>query len=314
MIYGRYSVRMMERTLTERQLYHNCRVKIYPDGSRDILVASAPIFRVSGYEERGADATSFEALKDRLRSEKLLAEAMEIFGDTEDFHEPKVCKTSANIARSKRRARAAVSDLAMCNDFKYFVTLTLDEKAIDRYDMKAITKRLNTWLDNRVRRDGLKYVLVAEHHKDKAVHFHGFFNDALAVEDSGTMVPPSGGKPKRPKSKAQKADWLANGGHIVFNLPAWDFGYTTAIELYGTRRAAIGYVCKYITKAQEKIGGRWYYSGGNLKRPEIQICVADYRAFSQLEDVASFVIDELGVSMIKCTVEGGESLEAWGIC
>ena len=182
----------------------------------------------------------------------------------------------------------------------------MDGAVVDRYNPKEVTRKLNNWLDNHVRRSGLKYVLVAEYHKDKAIHFHGFFNDALAAVDSGTISLPGGGKPRRPRSKAQRAAWLADGGHIVYNLPAWSLGFTTAIKLYGDRRAAVGYVCKYITKAQEKVGGRWYYSGGDLKRPRVEFADVTYNEVIGTEGAFSFVIDALGASVIRWTEKGGD--------
>ncbi|MEG2679902.1 MAG: hypothetical protein RR949_08155, partial [Oscillospiraceae bacterium] len=158
--------------------------------------------------------------------------------------------TPANLDRAMRRARAQVKDLALCSGFSYFVTLTLDRAVIDRYDIGTIMQHLNPWLDNRVRRKGLSYVLVPEHHKDGAIHFHGFFNAALPVEDSGHV---------------DKA------GHTVYHLPDWTLGYTTAIRLYGDYSAAVSYVCKYVGKEGAKIGGRWYYSGGELGHPEVEL-------------------------------------------
>lgn len=166
-------------------------------------------------------------------------------------------RAAASAERARRRARAAISDLARSNDFRWFVTLTLDRERIDRYDVREITRRVNHWLDNQVRRAGLKYVLVPEHHKDGAVHFHGLFNDALEARDSGHRD---------------------GEGHRIFNLPAWSLGFTTAIELYGDRRRAIGYVCKYIGKEAVKVGGRWYYSGGDLQKPSVETLDADYAA------------------------------------
>lgn len=212
-----------------------------------------------------------------------------------------------SLARSKRRARTNVRDYALNTDFRYFVTLTLDGARIDRYDPKAVTKALSIWCDNQVRRKGLAYVLVAEEHKDGAIHFHGFFNDALPVVDSGTMVPPGGGKPRRPRSKAQRADWEAQGGRVVYNLPAWTLGFTTAIELYGDRHAAVGYVCKYITKAQSKVGGRWYYSGGKLGVPDVLWADLDMEAAAHGQEAHWFETDGLpGVKFVAFKVKGGE--------
>lgn len=222
--------------LTADAIRHTCRVKIFPDGTADVLIASRAIFRESGWEER----------------QTYPAETPE----TPETPDPEAedAIPSCGPERAMRRARAAVRDIARANRFAYFVTLTLDAAKVDRYDMAAITKKLNNWLDNRVRRNGLAYVLVPERHKDGAIHFHGFFNDALPVVDSGH------------KDRA---------GHRVYNLPAWPLGFSTAIELYGDYQSAVAYVCKYIGKQGEKPGGRWYYSGGDLKRPEVYLCDAD---------------------------------------
>ena len=153
------------------------RVKVYPDGSRDILVCSKAVFRMGGWED------TTPRRKERRKAPE----------------------GAADDARAMRRARAQVRELALCNHFTQFVTLTLDAAQVDRYDMAAITRKLNAWLSNQVQRRGLRYILVPERHKDGAVHFHGFFNDALERSDSGTMIPPEGGRPRRPRSRAQAA-------------------------------------------------------------------------------------------------------------
>lgn len=171
---------------------------------------------------------------------------------------------AASTRRSVSRARAAVRDLARSNPWRFFVTLTLSPEKVNRYDPVDVLRHLRHWLGNNVRRKGLVYLLVPEHHKDGAIHFHGLFNDALEAVDSGHKD----GK-----------------GHTVYNLPGWGWGFSTAIELYGERDAAVNYVCKYIGKqldgsmggTPEKIGGRWYYSGGNLARPAVSWVDVDIR-------------------------------------
>lgn len=254
---------------------HNCRVKRYPDGSADIVAASAPfgggeIRRLAPDVEEGRPLpVSWEEQNNpRLREARRRArqegdydilERVAIQDDGTD-DEALQARRRASLERAKRRARVAVRDLGLCNDFRYFVTLTLDQGKIDRYDPKEVVRHLNHWLDNNVRRRGLRYVLVPEHHKDGAIHFHGFFNDALEAVDSG--------------HKDKK-------GHTVYNLPGWGWGFSTAIALYGERAAAVAYCCKYIAKAQEKIGGRWYYSGGDLRKPDVEWCDVDYASFSE---------------------------------
>lgn len=275
--------RMFDRTCTrgrftasEAAIKYNARVKFYPDGAIEVAAAERALFRESGWEGRGGGADPLDEQREA--------------GDPE-----------ASLQRSRRRARAAIADLAYSNDFRYFVTFTLDAAKVNRYDVREVTRKLTYWLDNRVRRVGLRYVLVPELHKDGAVHFHGLINDVLPVVDSGTVVRATGGKPRKPRSEAERRRWLAEGGHVVYNLPAWGLGFSTAIELYGSRQATIAYVCKYVTKSTGKVGGRWYYSGGHLDRPAVVCADIPYQAAAACG--VPFVIDELACSMVKFRVE-----------
>lgn len=261
------------------EITHNLRVKTYPDGSRDFLLASRDVFRESGWE-----------MSDK--SDRIITSGDGTHSD-------------ASNDRSRRRARSVIRDLARSNDFKYFVTLTLDAAIVDRYNLGAVVKRLNVWADNRVRRRGLKYVLVPELHKDGAVHFHGFINDALRVVDSGTVRVPESKKPRKPKSRAQRDTWLADGGHVVYNVPDWTFGFSTAIKLYGEREAAIGYTLKYISKQEQKIGGRWYYSGGKLLKPTVELFDAEPDA-DVFERAGSFEVPEIYCRFVSWTEKAKE--------
>ena len=154
-------------------------------------------------------------------------------------------------------------------------------------------------------------MLVPEYHKKGGLHFHALINDVLPKVDSGT-ISLRGKKPHRPRSEAQRAAWLASGGRTVYNLSAWGWGFSTAIYLYGDRAAAVGYVTKYITKAQKKIGGRWYYSGGELRRPVVTTTRLDFDRAVWLADGEVFNIDELGASGVRLHItkeEFDENLE-----
>lgn len=268
----------------------NCRVKTYPDGSQDLLVCEAQIFKTRpGWERAGAYQ---EHPRDKTE------------GD-----EP--CDPS----RAVRRAKAQVRELALCTPFRWFVTLTLDASKVNRYDVAEVTRHLNHWLDNQVRRKGLAYVLVPERHKDGAIHFHGFFNDALTAVDSGTLTGvPGRKKPCKPRSGAQRAKWLEQGAHPVYNLPGWSWGFTTAIELYGQYSKAVGYVCKYIGKEldpqgrPQKVGGRWYYSGGDLGHPRVDYIDMPMTEAAALDGAFQFVVEDahLAFCLVHIVPEGGE--------
>jgi hypothetical protein len=90
-------------------------------------------------------------------------------------------------------------------------------------------------------------------------------------------------------------------------MPDWSLGYSTAIRLYGEPQAAVAYVAKYIGKTQRKIGGRWYYSGGDLRRPDIQLTDDDWdsvvasntaRGITQ----STYQIDAINLSLTYSTI------------
>lgn len=229
-----------------RDVKHHAKIYRYPCGVTDIISSTIPDFKEPGWESAGDNRSRIPEHSRKCRDPK-----------------------GEDIERSMRRARAKVRRIALANDFRWFVTLTLDPAKVDSHDGASVVKVLNAWCSNAVQRYGLRYILVPERHKKGGIHFHGFFSDSLEAVDSGTIKPPSGGKPRKPRSKAQRNEWLSNGGQIVYNLPRWTWGFTTAMELYGEYPAAVAYVCKYIGKDGEKPAGRWYYSGGDLREPEV---------------------------------------------
>lgn len=261
------------------EVYCNAICKIYPDSSGTLLVSDKAIFRRAGYEETTPKSGRGGALI-----------------DTD-------VRAAANLERAKRRARIAVADYARCNPMKYFITFTLSASKVDRYDIDGVMRTASRWLDNRVRRHGLQYVLVPELHKDGAIHFHGLVNDAVTIRDSGTIAR-SGDKPRRPRSAREREKWLAAGGRIVYNVNDWALGFSTAIELYGDYGAAIGYVCKYISKSQTKVGGRWYYSGGGLRKPDKQYLNIDFDEACAAAS-AAFAVPRLAAECVQINIDGG---------
>lgn len=277
------------------ELCHNARIKRYPDGSAELLIGSRPfgggnVSRLQACLEDGDPRfLRLESSEDRAEREyrELERDAICLGEDVYGLEDNAAACHAASVRRSVRRARKVVRDIARSNDWAYFVTLTLSPDRVDRYDFAAIWKHLRHWLGNCVRRKGLVYLLVPEHHKDGAIHFHGFFNDALEAVDSGTMSVPGRKAPVKVRSEAHRAALEAQGGHTVYNLPGWGWGFSTAIQLYGEKDAAVSYVCKYIGKEMggpspglgipEKIGGRWYYSGGALERPTVEWFDVDLR-------------------------------------
>ena len=268
----------------ESDIRYYCRIKKYPDGSSEILACTKPIFSRSGWE-RSDDWSS------------------ETKGKRRGTPSPE------SALRSRRRAVAKLRDIALSTDFRYFVTLTLSPDRVDRYDIGDIVSRMRTWLDNRVRRKGLAYVLVPELHKDGAVHFHGFFNDAdIGLTDSGTLDKDGWRAPRKPRSQKERKRLLDEGARIVYNINDWSYGFTTAIEIYGNYASAVGYCCKYLGKQNKKIGGRWYYSGGDLGCPEVEYAQDDYWRIRELyPDAYAFDVLEANAAFVAVRLSPDEA-------
>lgn len=295
------------------KIRYNSMCKSYLDGSKQMILATKSVFRAPGWEEAELDKQNSDghqiltAEEAELAAEKILEVVEKSVWELEREDERK----ADNLDRALRRARVKVRDYALCTPMTWFATLTLDAAKVDRYDVDAMTRRLNIWLNNLVKRKGLAYVMVPELHKDGAIHYHALMTDSLEYVDSGTVIPPGEDRPRRPRSNTQRMAWLRHGGRIVYNLPEWPYGYTTALRIEGYYERAVTYVSKYISKghdlerAPRKVGGRWYYHGGNLGRPEVTYCDADYEAICALAGSAAHRVD------VSARLPGVEMVVIW---
>lgn len=90
------------------------------------------------------------------------------------FRRPKV-RSEDKLDQSISRARARIFELAICNPWEFFVTLTLDPARYDRRDLPAFRRDLSQWIRNQRRLHGcdFRYLLIPEMHRDGAWHMHG---------------------------------------------------------------------------------------------------------------------------------------------
>ena len=257
----------MDRYKLSGDVTHYCKVYKYPCGVMDIVSSTEPLFRESGWEDAKW-----------VKPRKPIRPDNEDGEDGAEITEKQTAK-AVDIDRSMRRARSRVRRLALANDFRWFVTLTLSPEKVDRYDAAQVVRKLSAWCNNQVKRRGLKYILVPERHKDGALHFHGFFNDALEAVESGHTD---------------------KQGHMIYNLPGWSLGFTAAIATYGDYAGAVAYVCKYIGKQGDKPAGRWYYSGGDLAEPDVSYGEIAPRDLVAEYGERVFVFDVPGRTMAVC--------------
>lgn len=171
-------------------------------------------------------------------------------------------KTADNI----RRAQRSIEDYALCNDWDFFVTLTLDGKKVkSRQDLDGWRAELSQWLRNHY--PGCRYLLVPElHKKGGAWHMHGLFGaqivEGLQLFDLDQHLPYY----IRDKLKT---------GCPVWDWPAyrerWGF---VDVERVRNRDAAARYISKYVTKGISGTakhiakGSHLYYCSNGLCKPE----------------------------------------------
>ena len=123
--------------LTSDQVYTNGRVKINPRTGEpmECLVSSRPIFK----------AVAADLRKHPSKPHKEPLAGRDIW-EAEEASEAFLARLEEREAHERRRAASRakrhVFDLALCNDFDLFVTLTLNREEIDRYDYKSAVRKL----------------------------------------------------------------------------------------------------------------------------------------------------------------------------
>lgn len=189
---------------------YNQKIKHFPDHYK-ITTFNYPVFNPDKEETQRKERADFSKTENRTR------------GD------------------SMKRAHDRVLEIALVNQFDYFVTLTISPETCDRESPEQITKILKKWLSNQVYRNNLKYLIIPEYHKDhKSIHFHGLMSGDLDLKETP----------------------LTTNGKRIYNINNWSLGYSTAIDLTGNMVAVSHYIVKYISKGTEKILGNIYYAGG----------------------------------------------------
>lgn len=128
--------------------------------------------------------------------------------------------------QSVSRARSRVFELAACNDFSFFCTLTLDADKRDRFDLSGFRKAFAQMVRNlnRGRDEKIRYLLIPEHHKDGAWHMHGLFMGFTASD-------------------------LVKNGFGYLDWPAYSsrFGFFSCSPIR-SKEGCSRYITKYVTK------------------------------------------------------------------
>lgn len=144
-------------------------------------------------------------------------------------------ETIGKFASALSRAKNTVREVALCNKWDYFVTLTFDSRW-DRYDLQGRIKELMQWIQNENKQgQNIRYVFVPEFHQDGAVHLHGLISGIKSAPRPDWW----------PASVNRKSD-----GTYYDIWPAYSkrYGYSS-VEPVKDMVAVGFYVSKYITKS-----------------------------------------------------------------
>lgn len=160
------------------------------------------------------------------------------------------------------RAKRVVLEKALCNDWDWFGTFTLDPTKYDRYNLDKFYKDFTQWIRDQRKKTGCKivYLLIPEAHKDGAWHMHGLLRGVpgtvsfKSIRDQGEFVP-------------NKLVW---GDY--FNWPGFaaKFGFCSLGRIRNAEASGF-YVTKYIGKSLQDsdipVGKHLYYASIGLSRP-----------------------------------------------
>lgn len=184
-------------------------------------------------------------------------------------HSPKCSVNDVKLENNIKRAITKIYEYAFCNEWDYFVTLTINKNRYDRYDLKkyriALTEKIKYY--NRHHPEKIKYLLVPEKHRLGGWHLHGLIKgipaDELMQLTDEMRLP-------------NKIRILLKRGHKLYKWQMYEqnFGWNI-IEPIRSHSAVSKYITKYIKKqiaaSVTELNERLYYvSKGMEKAVEIK--------------------------------------------
>lgn len=165
----------------------------------------------------------------------------------------KVTKCSVNkdkLSNNLSRAKNIVKEYALCNNWDWWCTFTIDPQKYDRYNLDTYFREFAEFLHNYNRRSPneykVKYCLVPEQHKDGAWHLHGFIRGI------------------RPGDL-----YINQYGYYTWKQYEKKFGYISMDKIKNIDKCS-SYILKYMTKDKDKnvteLNRHLYYASKGLEK------------------------------------------------
>lgn len=157
------------------------------------------------------------------------------------------------------RARNMVLQYALCNQWDWFFTGTLDKTKYDRHDLDRYQKDLSQWIRDKRKVYGtqLSFLLIPEHHADGAWHIHGMISGL-------------------PEDKIRKFRWPEPKELINSDFMNWPdymnkFGFCSLgpiCDPVGTAFYVVKYISKDISRRGGDLGKHLYFHSRPLRKAE----------------------------------------------
>lgn len=131
---------------------------------------------------------NFRVVKLKNARVGILSEHWREKSDKDEFIPQKNSEESERTSRS--RSRRIIRELALCNNFEYFATLTVNSKNADRFSLTECQNLLKKKLKALKRKNSnFAYLFITEKHKDGAFHFHGLIKgvDDFYINKNGYL-------------------------------------------------------------------------------------------------------------------------------
>lgn len=204
------------------------------------------------------------------------------------------------LEESRLRAQRTIVEIALCNHWDFFVTLTVSPDKFNRYDLPSIWVHMAQWFRDQRKKLGyenLSYMLVPERHVDGAWHFHGFMSGIPDYAFS-RFVP--GIHPQ----------YLVDGNYLNWPDLSFKFGFCSFDPVRDQVRSAF-YCSKYFTKDRfrnvTEIGSHMYYvSRGLLRAQTVGYCYESKPLFDNSIDHKSVFCDVGWLLGVDCLSVIGE--------
>ncbi len=208
-------------------------------------------------------------------------------------------KDDLKLSNNIYRAKSKIFEYAMCNEWDYFVTLTIDGSKYNRENIKEFMKVFSKWLQDFQRYHGkIKYVLIPELHKDEQNwHLHGLMKfenyievktkkdtkDLEQILSESAAVTITYFKPSRYKNNGRKLWAKQNNEKFYLNWEDYEdkFGINVFAKIKN-KEAVSSYITKYITKSlfqfnsegkrilnRIALGQNLYYCSQGLEKREV---------------------------------------------